>query len=93
MHTGLGFFFTLLTLELTLGELGIWMQFDILWLQVIGYILYIPSAILVFGSMLELKRKGKPETADPTATTTFVDTGVYHVVRQPMTLEMRTKNI
>lgn len=93
MHTGLGFFFTLLMLELTLGELGIWMEFDILWLQVIGYLLYIPSAILVFGSMLELKRKGKPETADPTATTTFVDTGVYHVVRQPMTLEMRTKNI
>ena len=86
MHTGLGFFFTLLMLELTLGELGIWMEFDILWLQVIGYLLYIPSAILVFGSMLELKRKGKPETADPTATTTFVDTGVYRVVRQPMTL-------
>ena len=38
--------------------------------------------------MLELKRNGEPGTADPTATTTFVDTGVYHVVRQPMTLGM-----
>jgi len=88
MHIGLGTFFTLLTLELTLAELGVWMRFDILWLQAIGYILYIPSGILVFGSMFELKRKGKPETADPTATTTFGDTGVYRLVRQPMTLGM-----
>ena len=88
MHIGLGIFFTLLTFRLTLGELGVWICFDILWVQVIGFVLYIPSAILVFGSMLELKRKGKPETGDPTATTTFINTGMYRVVRQPMTLGM-----
>ena len=49
IHTGLGVFFSLLTLELTLGMLRLWAQLDILWLQVIGFILYIPSAILVFG--------------------------------------------
>jgi len=88
MHIGLGIFFTLLTFRLTLGELGVWICFDILWVQVIGFVLYIPSAILVFGSMLELKRKGKPENGDPTATTTFINTGMYRVIRQPMTLGM-----
>jgi len=84
IHTGLAIFFTLLIL----GMFKLWTQFDILWLQVIGFILYIPSAILVFGSMFELKHRGKPDTADPTSTTTFVDTGVYRIVRQPMTLGM-----
>ena len=84
IHTGLGIFFTLLIL----GMFKLWTQFDILWLQVIGFILYVPSGILVFGSMFELKHKGKPDTADPTSTTTFVNTGVYRIVRQPMTLGM-----
>ena len=84
IHTGLSIFFTLLML----GIFKLWTQFDILWLQIIGLILYVPSAILVFGSMFGLKHRGKPDTADPTSTTTFVDTGVYRIVRQPMTLGM-----
>lgn len=84
IHTGLSIFFTLLML----GIFKLWTQFDILWLQIIGLILYVPSAILVFGSMFGLKHKGKPDTSDPTATTTLVDTGVYRIVRQPMTLGM-----
>ncbi|MDI6645310.1 MAG: hypothetical protein QME40_06170 [bacterium] len=72
IHTGLGIFFTLLALELTLGLPKFWIRLDILWLKVIGFILYIPSAILVFSSMIELKRKGKPETCKPLGTTTFL---------------------
>ncbi len=87
MHVGLGTFFSLLTVELTLGA-EMWIRFDASWLKVAGLILYIPSAILVFDSMLELKRKGKPQAGDPTATTAFINTGVYRVVRQPMTLGM-----
>jgi protein-S-isoprenylcysteine O-methyltransferase Ste14 len=86
IHTGLGLFLSLLTLELTLGILRLWVQLDILWLRVIGFILYIPSAILVFGSIIELKRKGRPESHDPTYTTTFVDSGMYSIIRQPITL-------
>jgi protein-S-isoprenylcysteine O-methyltransferase Ste14 len=82
----LGIFFTLLVLELTIDIRGAWMHFGIFWLEVIGWILYIPSAILVFGSIIELKRKGKPETYDPSYTTTFVDTGIYGIIRQPITL-------
>lgn len=54
----------------------------------IGWILYIPSAILVLGSMIELKHKGEPETYDPSYTTTFVDTGMYGIIRQPITFGM-----
>jgi len=88
MHIGLGIFFSLLALELTVGMHGAWTHFGISWLALIGWILYIPSAILVFGSFIELKRKGKPETYDPSYTTTFVDTGVYGIIRQPITLGM-----
>jgi len=43
---------------------------------------------LVAASKKALKTRGKPESADLTATTTFVDTGIYSIVRQPMTLGM-----
>jgi protein-S-isoprenylcysteine O-methyltransferase Ste14 len=88
IHTGLGIFFTLLTLELSLGILKLWAQLDILWLRAIGFILYIPAAILVFGSIIELKRKGRSETSDPTHTTAFVHSGMYRIIRQPVTLVM-----
>lgn len=88
IHIGLGIFFTLLTLELSLGIFKLWPRLDILWLQVIGLVLYVPSAYLVTASMHALKHKGRPETSDPTATTTFIDTGVYGIIRQPLTLGM-----
>jgi protein-S-isoprenylcysteine O-methyltransferase Ste14 len=88
IHAGLVVFFTLLVLEFAFGNTGIWKRFDILWLRVIGFILYIPSAILVFSSMVELKRKGKPDTSDPCNTTTFIDTGTYRIIRQPITFGM-----
>ena len=87
-HTGLGIFFTLLTLELILGEAGMWMQANSSWLQIIGYLFYIPSAFLVFGSMIQLKHKGKARTLAPHGTTTVVQTGIYGIVRHPMWLGM-----
>ena len=90
-HTGLGIFFPLLTLELILGEAGMWMQADISWLQITGYILYIPSAFLVFGPMTQLKHKGKSKTGGalaPHGTTVVVDTGIYGIIRHPMWLGM-----
>jgi protein-S-isoprenylcysteine O-methyltransferase Ste14 len=62
------------------------MHFDILWLEFIGFILYIPSAYLVVASMRALNRYGMPETG--IETTTFVDSGIYKTIRQPMTLGM-----
>jgi protein-S-isoprenylcysteine O-methyltransferase Ste14 len=86
IHTGIGLFFTLLTVELTVGAANTWPHLDISWLKQVGWLLFIPSAILVFGSMMELRQKGAPGTNDPTDTTTFVDTGLFHIVRQPITL-------
>ncbi len=90
-HTGLGIFFTLLTLELILGEAGMWTRANIPWLQIVGYILYIPSAFLVFGSMIHLKHKGKSKAGSafaPHGTTIVVDTGIYGIIRHPMWLGM-----
>jgi protein-S-isoprenylcysteine O-methyltransferase Ste14 len=90
MHTGLGLFFSLLTLELALGLAGAWLHYELWWLELTGLLLYIPAGILVFGSMLELKRKGRADasTGDFTATTTLIDTGLYSMIREPMTLGM-----
>jgi protein-S-isoprenylcysteine O-methyltransferase Ste14 len=86
IHTGLGVFFSLLTLELTIGRNEAWSHFEVMWLEIIGWILYAPSAFLVSGSLIALKHKGKPKGADFTETTTFIDSGIYHYIRQPMTL-------
>lgn len=86
MHTGLSIFFCVLVLELTLGNNGTWNWFDVLWLQVIGWVLYIPSAYLVIGSIISLRHRGKSRGIDLTESTKFIDKGIYGFIRQPMTL-------
>ena len=86
MHTGLALFFSVLALELTLGNSGVWNHSDINLLEVIGWLLYIPSAILVISSMAGLSRKGKPQGPDFTETTSIIKSGIYGSIRQPMTL-------
>lgn len=88
MHIGLSTFFSLLTLELTLGEFEISTQLDLSLFRTIGFLLYIPSAYLVVASMHALKHWGNAEKADFTATITFVDSGIYGLMREPMTLGM-----
>ena len=86
MHIGLSIFFSLLALELIIGRYGAWMHFDFFWFEIIGWFLFIPSIIFVISSMIELKRKGKSKGTDFTATTTFIKSGIYNFLRQPMTL-------
>ena len=88
IHTGMGIFFSLLTLEWALGVFRLWTRLEILSLRVIGFILFIPSAYLVAVSHYELKHKGRPTSAKISTTTAFVDAGIYRIVRQPMTLGM-----
>ena len=85
MHIGLGIFFALLGIELTVGIY--WLHFNISWLKIIGWVLYIPSAYLVIVSHIALTHKGKSGTSY-LDTTTLVDTGIYSTIRQPMTLGM-----
>lgn len=86
VHTGLGLFFTLLTLELTVGFRGAWTHLDIPWLQITGWILFLPSALLVICPIIQLQLKGRPETYDFSYSTVFIDTGMYGIIRQPITL-------
>lgn len=86
MHTGLALFFSILAVELTLGNSGAWNHAGIGWLELTGWLLYVPSAFLVISSMAGLSRKGKPGGADFTETTTIIKSGIYGLIRQPMTL-------
>jgi protein-S-isoprenylcysteine O-methyltransferase Ste14 len=86
-HIGLGTFLTLLALELTMGMQGSWPHFNVKWLGIIGWILYLPAAFFVFGAIANLQHKGKP-AGEMTETTRIVTTGIYGLIRQPITLGM-----
>lgn len=87
IHIGLGAFLTLLALELTIGMQGSWLHFHVKWLEIIGWILYVPAAFFAFGAIATLQHKGKP-VGEMTETTMIVTTGIYGIIRQPMTLGM-----
>jgi protein-S-isoprenylcysteine O-methyltransferase Ste14 len=86
-HIGLGVFLTLLALELTMGIQGSWSHFNVRWLGIIGWILYVPAAFFVFGAIATLQYKGNP-VEEMTETTMIITTGIYSIIRQPMTLGM-----
>ncbi len=78
---GLGGSFTLLIL----GMGGVFTQFNILPLRIIGFILYIPAAFFVISAFVTLKHKGKPTDAWE-YTTTLIDSSVFRIVRHPLYL-------
>ena len=88
IHTGLGLFFSIMIMEWTLGAFGYWDRLNIFWLKMVGFILFIPSAYLEWTSHEMLKHKADPEGGKLDSTTIFVDSGIYGIVRQPMTLGM-----
>ncbi|MBN2034344.1 MAG: isoprenylcysteine carboxylmethyltransferase family protein [Deltaproteobacteria bacterium] len=85
IHAGLGLFFSIMIIEWSLGAFSYWERLDIFWLKIIGFILFIPSAYLEWTSHEMLKHKGNPEGGKLDATTVFLDSGIYRIVRQPMT--------
>ena len=93
IHAGLGLFFSIMIIEWTLGTFGYWEHLNIFWLKIIGFILFIPSAYLEWTSHEMLKHKASPEGGKLDATTVFVDSGIYSIVRQPMTLGMAVWSI
>lgn len=88
IHAGLGLFLSIMIIEWTLGAFSYWERLDIFWLKIIGFILFIPSAYLEWASHKILKHKATPESGKLDSTTIFVDSGIYGIVRQPMTLGM-----
>jgi len=73
--------------ELTIGMQGSWSHFNVRWLEIIGWFLYVPATFFVFGAIATLQHKGKP-VGEMTETTTIVTTGIYGLIRQPMTFGM-----
>ena len=83
-HCGMSFIST----SLVLGIGGVGTQRSILLLKIIGFILYIPAVFLIVYPTIALRGKGKPRSKDFTATTSLVATGIYRIVRHPMSLGM-----
>jgi protein-S-isoprenylcysteine O-methyltransferase Ste14 len=89
-HFGLAVYFTLLVLNLGTPQIaGVFS--DLLWLEIIGFILFIPSALLVALPIVTLERKGKTKTSSsplltPSDATVMLDTGIFGIVRHPLYL-------
>jgi protein-S-isoprenylcysteine O-methyltransferase Ste14 len=71
-HGGTGLFFTSLLLNLGLNQTGD--IADIVWLEIIGFLLFIPAAILIVSAIVAIVRGN------------LVKTGIMRIVRHPMYL-------
>jgi protein-S-isoprenylcysteine O-methyltransferase Ste14 len=71
-HGGTGLFFTSLLLSLGLHQIGD--IADIVWLEIIGFILFIPAAILIASAIVAIVQGN------------LVKTGMMSIVRHPMYL-------
>jgi len=71
-HGGTGLFFTSLLLNLGLHQTGD--IADIVWLEIIGFVLFIPAVILIASAVVAITRGD------------LVKTGIMRIVRHPMYL-------
>ena len=79
--SGLGLCFTILLI----GFSGSVPRLDILPLQIIGLVLYVPAAFFVISSFIALKHKGNP-TDHWESTTLLINSNIFRIVRHPMYL-------
>jgi len=88
MHFGLSLFFSLVVMAIIWGKLKLFWEGHFKLLATVGLILYIPAFSLVLASLISLKHQGKSRGPDITATTIHIQSGIYRLIRQPMTLGM-----
>jgi len=84
MHLGLGLFFSIVAVELTLGGAAPWIRLNCGAARVVGLILFFPAGALVIAAILALHRRGLAR--DLTESERLVTTGIFRLLRQPMTL-------
>ncbi len=84
MHLGLGLFFSIVAVELTVGSAAPWIRLNCSAARVIGLIFFLPSGALVAAAILALQRSGRAR--DLTKSERLVTSGVFRLLRQPMTL-------
>jgi len=83
-HCGMSFLLSLLVFGLS----RVGAQYDILPLKIVGFILYAPAVFFIVSPIIALKGRGRPKSKDFTTTTSLVTTGIYQIVRHPMSLGM-----
>jgi protein-S-isoprenylcysteine O-methyltransferase Ste14 len=89
-HFGLPVFFTLFVIGSCKPQMGNIFA-EILWLRIIGFIIFIPAAFLVLVPIVTLERKGKSKTSAspllaPSDATIMIDRGIFRIVRHPLYL-------
>ncbi len=87
-HFGLPVYFTLLFISFFKPQIGAVFS-EILWLRIIGFILFIPSAFFVLVPIVTLEHKGKSKKSAspifaPSDATIMLDTGIFRIVRHPL---------
>ena len=83
-HFGMSFLLT--SLVLGLGKVG--ERYNIFLLKTIGFILFVIAVFFIVSPIIALKRKGRPNSKDFTTTTGLITTGIFQIVRHPMSLGM-----
>lgn len=84
MHLGLGLMLSLVAVELTVGGSAAWPRLDCRPARIVGLALYGPSAALVIATFVALQRRGRAR--ELTESARLVTSGVFGLLRQPMTL-------
>lgn len=84
MHLGLALFLSIPVIELALGGAAPWRHLDSRAARLVGLLLYLPAAALVAAAMASLAGAGRARQL--TESERLVSTGVFALVRQPMTL-------
>jgi protein-S-isoprenylcysteine O-methyltransferase Ste14 len=84
MHLGLGLFLSVVPVELIAGSAAFWVRLASIAARVVGLILFLPSGALVVAAMVALHGRGGAK--DLTESERLVTTGVFRLLRQPMTL-------
>ncbi len=85
-HFGMALFFTIIAVEKFTDISLFSARLDILWLKVTGFILFIPAAFFIFGSLYQLKFNTNNLSLGKEDAQNLIDTGVFGIARHPMWL-------
>lgn len=85
-HLGMALFFTIIAVERFTNISLFSPRLDIFWLKIAGFILFIPSAFFIFGSLYQLKFNKNNLSISKENTQNLIETGVFGIARHPMWL-------
>jgi protein-S-isoprenylcysteine O-methyltransferase Ste14 len=85
-HIGIAVFFT--SLFFNLEGIGKFDITNVLWIEIVGFLFFIPSTFLIISSFITFNRGGEAKTRflNPSSPTALVNTGILGIVRHPIYL-------